>query len=148
MPQDAVGQRCSLTDLRATASHSLCHLSGLRPPAPSCVLWLPQQFSHTFAKSKLNILQEGHSQCLEAVRLEVKQVSAFLSRAHGTKQAMDTCCSKSGAGLLHTDRSWHLLLDSSIRPLCASYLAPPQLSHPPISDHPNAEGVPGAPGAA
>lgn len=27
------------------------------------------------AKSKLNILQEGHSQCLEAVRLEVKQVS-------------------------------------------------------------------------
>lgn len=26
------------------------------------------------AKSKLNILQEGHSQCLEAVRLEVKQV--------------------------------------------------------------------------
>lgn len=28
------------------------------------------------AKSKLNILQEGHSQCLEAVRLEVKQVSA------------------------------------------------------------------------
>lgn len=31
------------------------------------------------AKSKLNILQEGHSQCLEAVRLEVKQVSAFLS---------------------------------------------------------------------
>lgn len=29
------------------------------------------------AKSKLNILQEGHSQCLEAVRLEVKQVSAL-----------------------------------------------------------------------
>lgn len=28
------------------------------------------------AKSKLNILQEGHSQCLEAVRLEVKQVRA------------------------------------------------------------------------
>lgn len=37
---------------------------------------------------------------------------------------MDTCCSKSRAGLLHTDRSWHLLLDSSIRPLRASYLAP------------------------
>lgn len=30
------------------------------------------------ARSKLNILQEGHSQCLEAVRLEVKQVSAPL----------------------------------------------------------------------
>ncbi|KAM5288991.1 ankyrin repeat domain-containing protein 54 isoform 1-T1 [Ctenodactylus gundi] len=27
------------------------------------------------AKSKLNILQEGHSQCLEAVRLEVKQAA-------------------------------------------------------------------------
>lgn len=30
------------------------------------------------AKSKLSILQEGHSQCLEAVRLEVKQVGAPL----------------------------------------------------------------------
>lgn len=31
------------------------------------------------AKSKLSILQEGHSHCLEAVRLEVKQVSTSLS---------------------------------------------------------------------
>ncbi|XP_077024893.1 ankyrin repeat domain-containing protein 54 isoform X3 [Tamandua tetradactyla] len=30
------------------------------------------------AKSKLNILQEGHSQCLEAVRLEVKQIIQML----------------------------------------------------------------------
>ena len=30
------------------------------------------------AKSKLSILQDGHSQCLEAVRLEVKQVGAPL----------------------------------------------------------------------
>lgn len=38
------------------------------------------------AKSKLSILQEGHSQCLEAVRLEVKQVSAPLVLSHGTSQ--------------------------------------------------------------
>lgn len=37
------------------------------------------------AKSKLSILQEGHSQCLEAVRLEVKQVRSarpLVSPAH------------------------------------------------------------------
>uniref|UniRef100_A0A673UTW9 Ankyrin repeat domain 54 n=1 Tax=Suricata suricatta TaxID=37032 RepID=A0A673UTW9_SURSU len=39
------------------------------------------------AKSKLNILQEGHSQCLEAVRLEVKQVSAL--HAEPTAQASE-----------------------------------------------------------
>lgn len=44
------------------------------------------------AKSKLNILQEGHSQCLEAVRLEVKQVSAPLlpSPRAGAARTMDT----------------------------------------------------------
>lgn len=51
----------------------------LTPPAPSGArvdaLDRAGRTPLHLAKSKLNILQEGHSQCLEAVRLEVKQVS-------------------------------------------------------------------------
>lgn len=63
------------------------------------------------AKSKLSILQEGHSQCLEAVRLEVKQVSAPLMLSRGTQQALDRhpASSTMAPGSLHSDPSWYLL---------------------------------------
>lgn len=52
------------------------------------------------AKSKLNILQEGHSQCLEAVRLEVKQIihmlREYLERLgrHEQRERLDDLCTR------------------------------------------------------
>uniref|UniRef100_A0A8C8ZTQ3 Ankyrin repeat domain-containing protein 54 n=1 Tax=Prolemur simus TaxID=1328070 RepID=A0A8C8ZTQ3_PROSS len=52
------------------------------------------------AKSKLNILQEGHSQCLEAVQLEVKQIihmlREYLERLgrHEQKERLDDLCTR------------------------------------------------------
>ncbi|XP_049627642.1 ankyrin repeat domain-containing protein 54 isoform X2 [Suncus etruscus] len=52
------------------------------------------------AKSKLNILQEGHAQCLEAVRLEVKQIiqmlREYLARLgrHEQRDRLDDLCSR------------------------------------------------------
>ncbi|XP_042549067.1 ankyrin repeat domain-containing protein 54 isoform X1 [Dipodomys spectabilis] len=52
------------------------------------------------AKSKLNILQEGHSQCLEAVRLEVKQIihmlREYLERLgqHEQRDRLDDLCTR------------------------------------------------------
>uniref|UniRef100_A0A8D2CU98 Ankyrin repeat domain-containing protein 54 n=1 Tax=Sciurus vulgaris TaxID=55149 RepID=A0A8D2CU98_SCIVU len=52
------------------------------------------------AKSKLNILQEGHSQCLEAVRLEVKQIihmlREYLERLgrRDQRERLDDLCSR------------------------------------------------------
>uniref|UniRef100_A0A2K6U4W8 Ankyrin repeat domain-containing protein 54 n=1 Tax=Saimiri boliviensis boliviensis TaxID=39432 RepID=A0A2K6U4W8_SAIBB len=50
------------------------------------------------AKSKLNILQEGHAQCLETVRLEVKQIihmlREYLNRLgrHDQREQLDDLC--------------------------------------------------------
>ncbi|KAM9073074.1 ankyrin repeat domain-containing protein 54 isoform 1-T1 [Megaptera novaeangliae] len=52
------------------------------------------------AKSKLNILQEGHSQCLEAVRLEVKQIIQMLREylerlgRHEQRERLDDLCTR------------------------------------------------------
>uniref|UniRef100_A0A1D5QFP7 Ankyrin repeat domain-containing protein 54 n=2 Tax=Macaca TaxID=9539 RepID=A0A1D5QFP7_MACMU len=52
------------------------------------------------AKSKLNILQEGHAQCLEAVRLEVKQIihmlREYLERLgqHEQRERLDDLCTR------------------------------------------------------
>ncbi|XP_040841807.1 ankyrin repeat domain-containing protein 54 isoform X2 [Ochotona curzoniae] len=52
------------------------------------------------AKSKLSILQEGHSQCLEAVRLEVKQIihmlREYLERLgrHEQRERLDDLCTR------------------------------------------------------
>uniref|UniRef100_G3W565 Ankyrin repeat domain-containing protein 54 n=1 Tax=Sarcophilus harrisii TaxID=9305 RepID=G3W565_SARHA len=52
------------------------------------------------AKSKLNILQEGQSQCLEAVRLEVKQIihmlREYLERLgqHEQRDRLDDLCTR------------------------------------------------------
>ncbi|XP_007506285.1 ankyrin repeat domain-containing protein 54 isoform X3 [Monodelphis domestica] len=52
------------------------------------------------AKSKLNILQEGHSQCLEAVRLEVKQIIQMLREylerlgQHEQRDRLDDLCTR------------------------------------------------------
>ncbi|KAM4881601.1 ankyrin repeat domain-containing protein 54 isoform 3-T3 [Thomomys bottae] len=52
------------------------------------------------AKSKLNILQEGHSQCLEAVRVEVKQIihmlREYLERLgqHEQRDRLDDLCTR------------------------------------------------------
>lgn len=52
------------------------------------------------AKSKLNILQEGISHSLEAVRLEVKQIIQMLREyldrlgRHEQKEQLDDLCSK------------------------------------------------------
>lgn len=52
------------------------------------------------AKSKLNILQEGHSQCLEAVRLEVKQIIQMLREylerlgRHEQRERLDSLCTR------------------------------------------------------
>uniref|UniRef100_A0A2K6CYG8 Ankyrin repeat domain-containing protein 54 n=1 Tax=Macaca nemestrina TaxID=9545 RepID=A0A2K6CYG8_MACNE len=52
------------------------------------------------AKSKLNILQEDHSQCLEAVRLEVKQIihmlREYLERLgqHEQRERLDDLCTR------------------------------------------------------
>ncbi|EOA92880.1 Ankyrin repeat domain-containing protein 54, partial [Anas platyrhynchos] len=52
------------------------------------------------AKSKLNILQEGLSHSLEAVRLEVKQIIQMLREyldrlgRHEQKEQLDDLCSK------------------------------------------------------
>ena len=104
------------------------------------------------AKSKLNILQEGHSQCLEAVRLEVKQVSAPLPRSpwcypHHRHPVSSTSAPRS----LHSDPGWSRLhcapgqqRQASLRLLAGT----PSPARPLLPDHPDAEGVPGAPGAA
>lgn len=73
------------------------------------------------AKSKLNILQEGHSQCLEAVRLEVKQVSApcRLSPWHPAspgqvlRSPQTPCLRRQGCFLIHPAPSGHLFLCAS-----------------------------------
>uniref|UniRef100_A0AC11EKW4 Ankyrin repeat domain 54 n=1 Tax=Ovis aries TaxID=9940 RepID=A0AC11EKW4_SHEEP len=52
------------------------------------------------AKSKLNILQEGHSQCLDAVRLEVKQIIQMLREylerlgRHEQRERLDDLCTR------------------------------------------------------
>lgn len=52
------------------------------------------------AKSKLSILQEGHSQCLEAVRLEVKQIIQMLREylerlgRHEQRERLDDLCTR------------------------------------------------------
>ncbi|XP_020838219.1 ankyrin repeat domain-containing protein 54 isoform X2 [Phascolarctos cinereus] len=52
------------------------------------------------AKSKLNILQEGHSQCLEAVRVEVKQIIQMLREylerlgQHEQRDRLDDLCAR------------------------------------------------------
>ncbi|KAM7114581.1 ankyrin repeat domain-containing protein 54 [Molossus nigricans] len=52
------------------------------------------------AKSKLSILQEGHSQCLEAVRLEVKQIIQMLREyleilgRHKQRERLDNLCTR------------------------------------------------------
>ncbi|XP_012576085.1 PREDICTED: ankyrin repeat domain-containing protein 54 isoform X3 [Condylura cristata] len=52
------------------------------------------------AKSKLNILQEGHSQCLQAVRLEVKQIIQMLREylerlgRHEQRERLDDLCTR------------------------------------------------------
>lgn len=111
------------------------------------------------AKSKLNILQEGHSQCLEAVRLEVKQVSAPrrgspwhpASPGQVLRSPQTPHLRRQGCWLIHPARSGHLFLcaswqqDQGSRCLLAGTL---QLCPLLVSDHPDAEGVLGAPGAA
>lgn len=52
------------------------------------------------AKSKLSILQEGHSHCLEAVRLEVKQIIQMLREylerlgRHEQRERLDDLCTR------------------------------------------------------
>ncbi|XP_016282122.1 ankyrin repeat domain-containing protein 54-like isoform X2 [Monodelphis domestica] len=52
------------------------------------------------AKSKLNILQEGHPQCLEAVRMEVKQIIQMLKEylerlgQHEQRLRLDDLCNR------------------------------------------------------
>ncbi|XP_069509172.1 ankyrin repeat domain-containing protein 54 isoform X2 [Ambystoma mexicanum] len=52
------------------------------------------------AKSKLNILQEGHSQSLEALRLEVRQITQMLREyldklgRHDQKEQLDDLCTR------------------------------------------------------
>lgn len=96
------------------------------------------------AKSKLNILQEGHSQCLEAVRLEVKQVSDFYLDGYHAYQtsclwlrAPDLTDPQHPSSIMLMVASW----------ACACLLASSSTRHL-LPDHPHAAGVPGAPGAA
>ncbi|CAD7677160.1 unnamed protein product [Nyctereutes procyonoides] len=76
----------------------------LTPPAPSGArvdaLDRAGRTPLHLAKSKLNILQEGHSQCLEAVRLEVKQIIQMLREylerlgRHEQRERLDDLCTR------------------------------------------------------
>ncbi|XP_034843435.1 ankyrin repeat domain-containing protein 54 isoform X1 [Mirounga leonina] len=93
----------------------MCSLPLCPPPLPSChlcLLWPAPAGARVdaldragrtplhLAKSKLNILQEGHSQCLEAVRLEVKQIIQMLREylerlgRHEQRERLDSLCTR------------------------------------------------------